>query len=802
MVSLRCARKLYVLTCVLSLAACSNGRGSLDGPGTPQAQAGLTIAVTVSDLLGSGLVLQNNGGNDLAISGNGPATFSGSQSDGAAYNVTVLSQPASPAQTCSVANGTGRVAGANVTNVAVSCVTTGTPGNFGVSGTVTGLTGSGLVLRNNGGDDLAIAPTDRDFIFPTSIATGSPYSVTIATQPAGQTCSIANGSGAMGGADVTNVSVTCAASAFTIGVSVAGLTGSGLQLQNNGGDTLSVTANGNFSFTTPIASGAGYSVTVKSQPSGQNCVVANAAGIVGSANVTNVSVSCSSLFTIGGTVSGLSGSGLVLLLNSANERPITMDGPFAFPTAVASGTPYVVSIKTNPSNPSQQCTVANSSGVVNNANVTNVLVTCRTNAFTIGGTVNGLSGSGLVLQKNSGDDLPIASNGSFTFATEQSSGTSYDVTVRTQPTNPSQTCTVADGSGTVGSGNVRSVRVTCNTNTYKISGTVSGLLGGRLELQNGGGDVVEVTADGAFTFTNPVASGGSYNVTVRTRPSSPSQTCTVTNGSGSVTNADITNVAVSCETDRFTVGGRVSGLAGGGLVLRNNGGDDLPISADGNFTFGTPVASGSPYSVTVAVQPTTPLQSCTVSNPSGTVGASDITNVQVDCVTIGFTVGGSVSGLLGAGLQLQNNGGDTLAIGADGGFTFGASLVSGTPYNVTVLSQPTNPSQTCTVSNGAGTVSSGNIASVTVSCVTNSFTVGGTVSGLIGFGLLLQNNGGDSLNVGANGTFTFPTPLPSGTTYNVTISAPPIFPPQACTVTNASGTVGTSSVTDVSVSCQ
>ena len=63
-------------------------------------------------------------------------------------------------------------------------------------------------------------------------------------------------------------------------------------LQDNGGDNLSVTANGSFTFATSLASGAAYSVTVKTNPSGQTCTVSNGSGTIGSANVTNVAVSC------------------------------------------------------------------------------------------------------------------------------------------------------------------------------------------------------------------------------------------------------------------------------------------------------------------------------------------------------------------------------------------------------------------------------------------------------------------------------------------------------------------------------
>jgi hypothetical protein len=59
-------------------------------------------------------------------------------------------------------------------------------------------------------------------------------------------------------------------------------------LQDNGGDDLSVSSNGSFTFPTTVAGGAAYNVTVKTNPSGQSCTVSGAAGTVGSANVTSV----------------------------------------------------------------------------------------------------------------------------------------------------------------------------------------------------------------------------------------------------------------------------------------------------------------------------------------------------------------------------------------------------------------------------------------------------------------------------------------------------------------------------------
>ena len=165
--------------------------------------------------------------------------------------------------------------------------------NFTVGGTVSGLSGT-VVLQDNGGDNLSVG-ANGSFTFATALAAGAAYSVTVKTNPTGQTCAVANGSGAIGSANITNVAVTCTntggGGTFTVGGAVSGLSGT-VVLQDNGGDNLSVGANGSFTFATALAAGAAYSVTVKTNPTGQTCAVANGSGTIGSANITNVAVTC------------------------------------------------------------------------------------------------------------------------------------------------------------------------------------------------------------------------------------------------------------------------------------------------------------------------------------------------------------------------------------------------------------------------------------------------------------------------------------------------------------------------------
>ena len=166
----------------------------------------------------------------------------------------------------------------------------------------------------------------------------------------------------------------------------------------------------------------------------------------------------------------------------------------------------------------------------------------------------------------------------------------------------------------------------------------------------------------------------------------------------------------------YSIGGTLSGLGNGkSVILQNNGGDDLTLSANGGFIFATALGGGNVYDVTVLTQPAD--QTCTVSNGNGLLFGLNVTDVAVSCVTVSRSIGGSVSGLdSGKSVILQNNGGDDLTVSANGGFSFATALLSGSTYNVTVLTPPSE--QSCTVSNGSGTVTGADISDVAVVCRT------------------------------------------------------------------------------------
>jgi len=100
-----------------------------------------------------------------------------------------------------------------------------------------------------------------------------------------------------------------------------------------------------------------------------------------------------------------------------------------------------------------------------------------------------------------------------------------------------------------------------------------------------------------------------------------------------------------------------------------------------------------------------------------------------------------------------------------------------------------------------GTVIPSDTQNGTVECQGDSSAVGGTVSGLEGEGMVLQNNATDDLLIKVNGSFTFATPLKNGSTYAVTVKTHPSDPDQVCSINNGGGTVDGDNITDLIIRC-
>lgn len=330
----------------------------------------------------------------------------------------------------------------------------------------------------------------------------------------------------------------------TIGGTVTGLaSGQHVNLSNNGGDVLTVNSNQAFTFPAAVNYNATYSVAVAANPTGQTCTVANGSGSKVTSNVSNVSVTCSNnLYTIGGSVSGLSASESVTLLNSANSDSIVLsaNGSFTMSKTIhAYADSYSISLGSKPSG--KICVVTNGSGNSISSNVTNITVACNASS-TISGSVSGLAVGKQVVLANNGIQKTISADGSYSFEIPYNGN--YNVTVTTQPAL--QTCTVSNGIGTnVTTNNVNNINVNCVGNPFTVGGAVFGLgNSNQVTLLLNGANPITVSSNGNFVFTNTIPAYGNYSVTVGTQPNN--QTCGIAYGSGTNVMAAVSNIVIVC----------------------------------------------------------------------------------------------------------------------------------------------------------------------------------------------------------------------------------------------------------------
>lgn len=222
---------------------------------------------------------------------------------------------------------------------------------------------------------------------------------------------------------------------------------------------------------------------------------------------------------------------------------------------------------------------------------------------------------------------------------------------------------------------------------YTLGGTVTGLKGSGLVLQNNSGNNVNPKTNGAFVFSSAIDQGGPYSVTIRSQPTNPAQTCAVYNGSGTIGTADVTNIVVTC-----TEPGRYAYVA-------NQGSNTISAYSIDAATGTLKEIAGSPF----ASMGTTPVSA--VVDPNGTylyVANHDSNDVSV------FAIDNSTGALTSAGnpiaagsgpfavlvdpadqfLYVANMGDNTVSVFVIDGGTGLATPIGGSPY--TVGNQPTS----------------------------------------------------------------------------------------------------------------
>lgn len=402
-------------------------------------------------------------------------------------------------------------------------------------------------------------------------------------------------------------------------------------VQTNGAHTVAVSTNGTSALAT-LPSGTHYTVTVSAPPTvlSQTCTVASPSGTL-TANVTLTITCVTNNYAINANVTGLAlaGAGMALQINSATAVPVAANGNGIALASLASGTAYRVTV-TQPNTPTQSCVSVPASGTVTSAIVT-VAVTCTTTPFTVGGTISGLTGAGLILKDNvsSNTTTPAvaAAASTFTISSAVNSGALYDVVVQTPPSSPGQWCTVTNGTGTVGAGNVTNVAVACRNEgkyafvadtgagtvtSFSIDDTNGAAAGALTQINFVAADAnpspkpfaIAVNPAGTYVFTanNGTADVSIFSVTAGTVALVGSQPTLVTPFTGSISTTTLTVSAISAGSlaigndingSGVTVGTKITALGTGttggvGTYTVNN---SLTVSSEAMTSSGT--GSGS-----------------------------------------------------------------------------------------------------------------------------------------------------------------------------------------------------------------
>lgn len=189
------------LACAAGLAACG---GNDDGD--------LLLRVFINNLTKDGLTLSNNGGTALPVAaGSTFFDFPNLIAADSDFDIKVVTSPSNAV--CTIYNGTGKSGTYAPQGIRVDCITK----LHSLKASVTGLTGPLVVVNGNVRFNIPAGTTVFDFTtydaegkpVAGQVGDGQSYTLQVLTQPTGQTCTIANGTGVMGETDVTNIAIDC-----------------------------------------------------------------------------------------------------------------------------------------------------------------------------------------------------------------------------------------------------------------------------------------------------------------------------------------------------------------------------------------------------------------------------------------------------------------------------------------------------------------------------------------------------------------------------------------------------------------
>ena len=338
---------------------------------------------------------------------------------------------------------------------------------------------------------------------------------------------------------------------YTVGGTISGLgDGNTLVIRNNGGDDLSITSNGNFTFATSIANGSAYSVDVYKRVANQNCILTNTSGTVSGANVTNVTISCGEFhifvttdtnsgdFTTGYT-SGIAGADAYCMA----ERPDGMIGTYK--ALISDGTNRVACVNENCSSGATEhidWVLAPQTDYYRTDDTTKLGTTDLLGLFFVESDLDtNLTDDTFYIWTGLNSDWTVGDNCNLWSDSSGIYGAAYGETDYSDINVISYDWDSCDNTASLACVE----QPTYTRYTYTIGGTISGFSSGEsVVVQNNGGDDLTLSANGSFKFATKLTDNAAYNITLVSIPSGKG--CSISNNPGTVSGDDVTNIVISC----------------------------------------------------------------------------------------------------------------------------------------------------------------------------------------------------------------------------------------------------------------
>ncbi len=160
--------------------------------------------------------------------------------------------------------------------------------------------------------------------------------------------------------------------------------------------------------------------------------------------------------------------------------------------------------------------------------------------------------TGMLLSNNGGTPVPVPPVATFVFPGLVPRDSNFDFVITALPSN-AESCKVINGKGNTGAFEPNNIAITCIVKTFAISGTVTGLNGGNLVINNGRHSITIPSGAATFTLSTPtqadpklgqVPEGKPYGLTILQQPAG--LTCTIARANGTMPAAAVTDVAISC----------------------------------------------------------------------------------------------------------------------------------------------------------------------------------------------------------------------------------------------------------------